>query len=103
MLVTRWENVPDLASGAVEQHVSGGRVRPPPAQRGVEHQAEQYRDGCPNLSCAGSKLIGGTDPAALQRAAATYTEMFCAVADLKASVAALQPVAAGVACQALDL
>lgn len=25
------------------------------------------------------KLIGGTNPAALQRAAATYTETFCAV------------------------
>lgn len=47
------------------------------------------------------KLIGGTDPAALQRAAAAYTEMFCAVADLKASVAALQPVAAGVPAQGL--
>jgi hypothetical protein len=47
------------------------------------------------------KLIGGTDPAALQRAAAAYTEMFCAVASLKASVAALQLVAAGVPAQGL--
>jgi hypothetical protein len=38
-------------------------------------------------------LIGGMDPAALQRAAATYTEMFCAVAEMQASVAALRPVA----------
>jgi len=38
-------------------------------------------------------LIGGMDPAALQRAAATYTEMFCAVAEMQASVATLQPVA----------
>ncbi len=42
------------------------------------------------------KLIGGMDPAALQRAAATYTEMFCAVAQVKASVAALRPVALAV-------
>jgi hypothetical protein len=47
------------------------------------------------------KLIGGTDPAALQRAAAAYTEMFCAVACLEVSVAALQPVAAGVPAQGL--
>jgi hypothetical protein len=47
------------------------------------------------------KLVGGTDPAALQRAAAAYTEMFCAVASLEASVAALQPVAAGVPAQGL--
>ena len=38
-------------------------------------------------------LIGGMDPAALQRAAAAYTETFCAVAEMKASVAALRPVA----------
>jgi hypothetical protein len=37
-------------------------------------------------------LIGGMDPAALQRAAATYTEMFCAADDMRASVAALRPV-----------
>ena len=38
-------------------------------------------------------LIGGMDPAALQRAAAIYTETFCAVAEMKSSVAALRPVA----------
>ncbi|MGH3123135.1 MAG: hypothetical protein ACRDND_19240 [Streptosporangiaceae bacterium] len=38
-------------------------------------------------------LIGGMDPAALQRAAAAYTETFCAVAGMKAAVAALRPVA----------
>jgi hypothetical protein len=38
-------------------------------------------------------LIGGMDPAALHRAATTYTETFCTVAEMKASVAALQPVA----------
>ncbi len=38
-------------------------------------------------------LIGGMDPAALQRAAAAYTEMFCTVAEMQASVAALRPVA----------
>jgi hypothetical protein len=42
-----------------------------------------------------------TDPAALQRAAAACTEMFCAVASLKASVAALQPVAGNVPAQGL--
>ena len=39
------------------------------------------------------KLIGGMDPEALQRAAATYVEMFSAAAEMKASVAALRPVA----------
>jgi hypothetical protein len=39
------------------------------------------------------QLIGGMDPAALQRGAAAYTEMFCAVAGIKANVAALRPVA----------
>ncbi len=39
------------------------------------------------------QLIGGIDPAALQRAATAYTETFCAVAGMEASVAALQPVA----------
>lgn len=38
-------------------------------------------------------LISGMDPAALQRAAALYTETFCAVAEMKSSVAALRPVA----------
>ena len=44
------------------------------------------------------KLIGGMDPAALQRAAAAYTEMFCTVADMEASVAVLQPVAVAAPC-----
>jgi hypothetical protein len=39
------------------------------------------------------RMIGGMDPAALQRAAALYTETFCAVAEMKGSVAALEPVA----------
>jgi hypothetical protein len=38
-------------------------------------------------------LIGGMEPAALQRAAAAYTDTFCAVAEMKGSVAALRPVA----------
>jgi hypothetical protein len=41
-------------------------------------------------------LISGMDPAALQRAAAIYTETFCAVAEMKSSVAALRPVALAV-------
>jgi hypothetical protein len=38
-------------------------------------------------------LIGGMEPAALQRAAAAYTDIFCAVAEMKASVTALRPIA----------
>ena len=38
-------------------------------------------------------LIGGMDPAALQRAAAMYIETFCAVTEMKGCVAALRPVA----------
>ena len=38
-------------------------------------------------------LIGGMDPAALQRGAAIYVETFCAVAGMKGCVAALRPVA----------
>jgi hypothetical protein len=38
-------------------------------------------------------LIGGMDPAALQRAATVYTETFCTVTETEASVAALRPVA----------
>lgn len=38
-------------------------------------------------------LIGGMDPAALQRAATIYTETFCGVGNMQASVAALRPVA----------
>jgi hypothetical protein len=44
------------------------------------------------------KLIGGTDPAALQRAAATYTETFCAVPPVKASVAAPRPLTLATQC-----
>jgi hypothetical protein len=43
-------------------------------------------------------LIGGMDPAALQRAAAIYAEMFSAVAEMQASVAALRPVALAAVC-----
>jgi hypothetical protein len=39
------------------------------------------------------KLVGGADPAALQRAAVTYTETFCALPQTAASVAALRPLA----------
>ena len=38
-------------------------------------------------------LIGGMDPAALQRAAVAYTETFCTVTETGGSVAALRPVA----------
>lgn len=38
-------------------------------------------------------LIGGMDPVALQRAAAIYTEAFCAITEMKSSVDALRPVA----------
>ena len=43
-------------------------------------------------------LIGGMDPEALQRAAATYTETFSAVAEMKGCVAALRPLALAVPC-----
>jgi hypothetical protein len=43
-------------------------------------------------------LIGGMDPAALQRAAAAYTDTFCAVAEMKGSVAALRPVVLTASC-----
>jgi hypothetical protein len=38
-------------------------------------------------------LVGGLEPAALQRAAAAYTDIFCAVAEMTGSVAALRPIA----------
>lgn len=47
-------------------------------------------------------LIGGLDPAALQRAAATYTETFSAVAGMKGHVAALRPLALAVPCDDLQ-
>jgi hypothetical protein len=43
-------------------------------------------------------LIGGMDPAALQRAAAAYTDTFCAVAEMKGSVTALRRVALTAPC-----
>ena len=43
-------------------------------------------------------LIGGMDPAALQRAAAAYTDTFCAVAEMQGSVAALRRVALAAPC-----
>lgn len=43
-------------------------------------------------------LIGGMEPAALQRAAAAYTDTFCAVAEMKGSVAALRAVALAAPC-----
>lgn len=43
-------------------------------------------------------LIGGMEPAALQRAAAAYTDTFCAVAEMKGSVAALRKVALAAPC-----
>lgn len=43
-------------------------------------------------------LIGGVAPAALQRAAAAYTDMFDAVAGMEGSVAALRPVALAAPC-----
>ena len=43
-------------------------------------------------------LIGGMEPAVLQRAAAAYTDTFCAVAEMKGSVAALRPVAEVTPC-----
>lgn len=48
------------------------------------------------------QLVGGLDPAALQRAAAVYTETFCAVSELQASVAALAPVAQASSCSDLQ-
>jgi hypothetical protein len=43
-------------------------------------------------------LIGGMEPAVLQRAAAAYTDTFCAVAEMKGSVAALRLVALAAPC-----
>jgi hypothetical protein len=44
-------------------------------------------------------LIGGMEPAVLQRAAAAYTDIFCAVAEMKGSVAALRPIALAAPCR----
>jgi hypothetical protein len=43
-------------------------------------------------------LIGGVDPAALQRAAAAYTDMFDAVPGMEGSVTALRPVVLAAPC-----
>jgi hypothetical protein len=43
-------------------------------------------------------LIGGVDPAALQRAAVSYTDMFDAVPGMEGSVAALRPVVLAAPC-----
>jgi hypothetical protein len=37
------EDLPDLADGVEDQHVAGGQVGPPPAQHGVQDQAQQDR------------------------------------------------------------
>jgi hypothetical protein len=68
------------------------------AQRALEIQGNAI-DALPDVELRRLlQLIGGMDPAALQRAAAAYTEMFCAVAGMEASVAALRPVAMAAAC-----
>jgi hypothetical protein len=48
------------------------------------------------------RLVGGLDPEALHRAAVAFTEIFCAVAKMKPSVEALQPVAMAVPCTGLE-
>jgi hypothetical protein len=77
-----------------------GRPQPPAADSGEARRAlAMQRDAIGALPEADLRrllgLIGGMDPAALQRAAAAYTEMFCAVAEMQASVATLRPVALG--------
>lgn len=79
------------------------RPQPPAAESGEARQAlAMQRDAINALPEVDLRrlldLIGGMDPAALQRAAATYTEMFCAVAEMQASVAALRPVALAAPC-----
>ena len=39
------EDAADFAGGVEDQHVPGGRVGPPPAQRGVQGQARQHGGG----------------------------------------------------------
>jgi hypothetical protein len=76
----------------------------PTARQAVDSRAvilKQEHAWCRARPPDQGKRLVMTDPAALQRAAAAYTEMFCAVASLKASVATLQPVAAGVPAQGL--
>jgi hypothetical protein len=38
------EDLPYLAGGVVHQHVPGGRVSPPLAERGIQHQTRQHRN-----------------------------------------------------------
>jgi hypothetical protein len=70
----------------------------PPADRGAWQQALTMQrtaiDALPETEMRRLLgLIGGMEPAALQRAAAAYTDIFCAVAEMKGSVAALRPIA----------
>jgi hypothetical protein len=75
----------------------------PPAGRGDWQQALAIQrtaiDALPEAEVRRLlSLIGGMEPAALQRAAAAYTDTFCAVAEMKRSVAALRPVALAAPC-----
>jgi hypothetical protein len=75
----------------------------PPAGRGDWQQALAIQrtaiDALPETEARRLLgLIGGMEPAALQRAAAAYTDTFCAVAEMKGSVAALRPVALAAPC-----
>jgi hypothetical protein len=75
----------------------------PPADRGDWQQALAIQrtaiDALPETEVRRLLgLIGGMEPAALQRAAAAYTDTFFAVAEMKGSVAALRPVALGAPC-----
>jgi hypothetical protein len=79
------------------------RPQPPAVDSGEARQAlAMQRDAIGALPEVDLRrllgLIGGMDPAALQRAAAAYTEMFCAVAEMQGSVAALRPVALAAPC-----
>ena len=88
----------ELAAGDGTPALSGAAVsRPSPAPDGEAQLALAMSNAIDALPEAELrrllKLIAGLDPEALQRAAACYTEMFCAVAEVEASVAALLPVA----------
>jgi len=79
----------------------------PPAGRGDWQQALAIQrtaiDALPEAEVRRLlSLIGGMEPAALQRAAAAYTDTFCAVAEMKRSVAALRPVALAAPCHYAD-
>jgi hypothetical protein len=92
----------DGAEGRDEPMVRGRPTRPGPpatAPEVAEALAMQRKalDVLPEAELRRLlALIGGMDPAALQRAAAAYTEIYCAVAEMEASVAALRPVARAV-------